>query len=321
MKLRIAILDDYQGQALALADWSGLDTIASMTFFTAPAPSQAALIERLRDFEVVVAMRERTRFPRAVIEALPKLRLLVSTGLRNNAIDLQACEEHGVTTCGARGARSGLGGTAEIAWTHVLALRKHLLASHAATLNSHWQPRLAKSLMGSTLGLIGLGQIGQHMARIAKVFGMEVIAWSPNLTTERAQTAGVEAVSKQALLERSDVVSLHLVLAPTTVGILGAAELAQMKPSAVLVNTARAELVQEQALLHALQTGQIAGAGMDVFWQEPLPNTHPLLQLHNVVLTPHLGYATDDNMAAFYQNAVNNIQAWAAGEILPPLAR
>ena len=320
MRKRIAVLDDYQGLALTLADWGVLGADADVQVFTDTPASPAALIERLQPFEVIVAMRERTRFGRALIKALPRLELIASTGLRNAAIDQAACAERGIVLCGARGSRSGLAGTAETAWTHVLALRKHLLASHSALQAGHWQPQLAQALIGNTLGLVGLGNIGQQMARIGQAFGMDVIAWSPNLTPDRAQAAGVRCVSKQALLESADVLSLHLVLAPSTLNVLGAADLALMKPSAILVNTSRAELVNEQALLQALQSGRIAGAGLDVFWQEPLPVTHPLLALDNVVLTPHLGYATEDNMAAFYRNAIANIQAWMAGQTPTPLA-
>ena len=320
MRKRIAVLDDYQGQALKLADWGVLGADVEVEVFTDTPASPAALIARLQPFEVIVAMRERTRFGRALLEALPRLELIASTGLRNAAIDQAACAERGIVLCGARGSRSGLAGTAETAWAHVLALRKHLLASHAAMQAGHWQPQLAQALMGHTLGLVGLGNIGQHMARIGQAFGMEVIAWSPNLTPDRAEAAGVRCVSKQALLESADVLSLHLVLAPATVNVLDAADLALMKPSAILVNTARAELVNEQALLQALQSGRLAGAGLDVFWQEPLPASHPLLALDNVVLTPHLGYATEDNMAAFYRNVIANIQAWMAGRTPTPLA-
>ena len=320
MRKRIAVLDDYQGLALKLADWGVLGADADVQVFTDTPASPAALIERLQPFEVIVAMRERTRFGRALIEALPRLELIASTGLRNAAIDQAACAERGIVLCGSGGSRSGLAGTAETAWTHVLALRKHLLASHAALQAGHWQPQLAQALIGNTLGLVGLGNIGQQMARIGQAFGMDVIAWSPNLTPDRAQAVGVRCVSKQALLEGADVLSLHLALAPSTVNVLGAADLALMKPSAILVNTARAELVNEQALLQALQSGRIAGAGLDVFWQEPLPVTHPLLALDNVVLTPHLGYATEDNMAAYYRKVIANIQAWMAGRTPTPLA-
>ena len=319
MLKRIAILDDYQGLALELADWRVLGDAVSVQTFTQPACSEAALVERLRDFDVIVAMRERTRFPRDVLKALPRLKMIASTGMRNAAIDSVACKDLGITLCGARGARSGLAGTAETAWAHVLALRKHLKASHAALQVGRWQPRLAQPLMGQSLGLIGLGQIGQHMARIGLAFGMDVMAWSPNLTPDKAQPFGVRAVSKKMLLESADVLSLHLVLAPTTIDILSAVDLAAMKPSAILINTSRAELVNEQALIEALQRGVISGAGLDVFWQEPLPTAHPLLSLDNVVLTPHLGYATDENMAAFYSHVVRNIQTWMAGGTPPAL--
>lgn len=316
----IAILDDYQRQALSLANWNALPLGTAIVVFAEPAHDNDELVRRLQRFDVVVAMRERTAFPAAVLERLPRLALLASTGLRNAAIDVDACRRLGIAVCGARGHRSGLAATAETAWALILALAKRLVVSEKALHDGQWQPQLADALMGRTLGIVGLGQIGKRMAHIGQAFGMEVIAWSPHLTPERAAEAGVRAVSKAALFAQADVVSLHMVLASDTTGMVSHAELAAMKPSAVLINTARAGLVDEHALIAALTERRIGGAGLDVFWHEPLPSDHALLALDNVVLTPHIGYATRDNLAAFYSGVVHNIGAWLAGRELTPLA-
>jgi phosphoglycerate dehydrogenase-like enzyme len=320
MLVRIAILDDYQGLALELADWSVLGDAVSVQVFTEPASSEAVLVERLQDFDVIVAMRERTAFPAAVIERLPRLKLLASTGLRNAAIDLEACRRQGVIVCGARGARNGLAATAETAWALILALHKRLLVSHTALRAGHWQPQLAQALEGKVLGIAGLGHIGKRMARIGQAFGMDVIAWSPNLTEERATQAGVRKVGKTELFETAGVVSMHLVLSPTTASVVSRVELAAMQSDAFLVNTARAGLVDEDALMDALRLHRIGGAGLDVFWQEPLPPTHPLCSFENVVLTPHLGYATAENLSAFYGGVIDNIRAWLDGKELVSLS-
>jgi len=311
--LAVAILDDYQGVALSLADWQRLPPGTRVEVFRDPESDADALVQRLQPFDVVVAMRERTAFPADVVARLPRLKLLATTGLRNAAIDLAACRRQGVVVTGARGARTGLAGTAETAWALVLALSKRLLRADAALRTGEWQPQLAGTLAGRTLGLAGLGNVGQKMARIGRAFDMDVIAWSPNLTPERAQAGGARAVSSDALFEGSDVLSLHLVLGPTTAGLVDEARLRKMKSTALLVNTARAGLIDEAALVSALQQRRLAGAGLDVFWQEPVPSTHPLCGLDNVVLSPHLGYATPDNLAAFYRGVVDAIDAWLNG--------
>jgi phosphoglycerate dehydrogenase-like enzyme len=265
-------------------------------------------------------MRERTAFPAAVIERLPQLKLLASTGLRNAAIDVEACHRQGIEVCGARGARNGLSATAETAWTLVLALHKRLVASHNALREGTWQPELAEALEGKVLGVVGLGNIGQRMVRIGQAFGMDVIAWSPNLTAQRASQAGARRVEKMELFESADVASLHLVLSERTAAMVSRSELAAMKRSAFLVNTARAGLVDEPALIEALQQRRIGGAGLDVFWHEPLLPSHPLCSLDNVVLTPHLGYVTPENLAAFYAGVLNNIKAWLDGRKPVPLS-
>lgn len=311
--LQIAILDDYQDVALGLADWKSLPSDTVVQSFREPVRNEAELVQRLLDFDVVVAMRERTAFPACVIERLPLLKLLASTGLRNASIDSEACRRQGITVCGARGARNGLAATAETAWALILALHKRLVLSHTALCKGLWQPQLAQAMEGKVLGIAGLGNIGKRMARIGQAFGMEVVSWSPNLTAERAQQAGVRMVDKTELFATSNVVSLHLVLSPSTSSVVSRAELSVMQAGAFLVNTARAGLVDEDALIEALRTRQIGGAGLDVFWHEPLPKSHPLCGLDNVVLTPHLGYATSENLTAFYGGVLDNIKAWLDG--------
>ncbi|WP_421956755.1 D-2-hydroxyacid dehydrogenase family protein [Polaromonas sp.] len=314
--MRIALLDDYQQQALNLADWKSLPKGTVVQAFSEAMQDKEEVIRRLHDFDVVVAMRERTAFPASVIERLPNLKLLASTGLRNAAIDTEACRRQGITVCGARGARTGLAATAETAWALILALHKRLVLSHIALCEGRWQPQMALAMEGRVLGIAGLGNIGQRMARMGQAFGMDVIAWSPNLTAQRAGQAGVRLVGKEELFALSDVVSLHLVLSPATAGVVARPELSVMRPNAFLVNTARAGLVDEAALIEALQQRRMGGAGLDVFWQEPLPRSHALCSLDNVVMTPHLGYVTEDNFAAFYGNVLDNIKAWMDGREL-----
>jgi phosphoglycerate dehydrogenase-like enzyme len=265
-------------------------------------------------------MRERTRFPAQVIDALPKLRLLVSTGARNPSIDAEACARRKIALCSAHGTASAQSSTAEVAWSLILALVKRIAQADKAMRAGGWQETLiTESLAGKTLGVLGLGRLGKHVARYGQAFGMNVIAWSPHLTDERAAEVSVRRVSKEDLFAQSDIVSLHLVSNAATKGIVGPGEIAAMKPTAYLVNTSRGPLIDEQALIRALQERRIAGAGLDVFWTEPLPKDHVVRRLDNVVLTPHLGYVVDDNLKMFYQNAVKNIKSWIAGEPLAPM--
>lgn len=318
-QMRVALLDDYQAMALTLAPWHQLPEGTVVESFTTPALNSAILVERLRAFDVVVLMRERTAFPAAVIEALPKLRLLVCTGLRNPFVDLKACRRHGVMVCSSPGGIHGVAATAELTWSLVLGLFKQSVYSHEAMHQGVWQPVMARPLAGAVLGLAGLGKVGHQVARMGQAFGMKVIAWSPHLTKDRARSAGVEAVTCDELFSCSDVVSLHLVLGPETAQLVSKERLGQMKPDACLINTARAGLVDEEALLAALRAQKIGGAGLDVFWQEPLPPDHELLRLKNVMLSPHLGYVTRENLAAFYAGALANIQAWMSGRTPSPL--
>ncbi len=320
--MKIAILDDYQQVALQSVDWGLLPADAEVKSFAENIADPDALVQALKPYDVIVAMRERTRFPAQVIDALPNLKLLVSTGGRNPSIDADACARRNIALCAAHGTASSEGSTAEVAWALLLGLMKRIPQSDKAMRAGGWQETLmTESLAGKTLGVLGLGRLGKHCARYGQAFGMNVIAWSPNLTDERAAEASVRRVSKEALFSESDVVSLRLVSNASTRGIVGAAEIAAMKPTAYIVNTSRGPLIDEQALVSALKERRIAGAGLDVFWTEPLPKDHIMRRLYNVVLTPHLGYVVDDNMKRFYENALKNIKSWIAGEPLTPMRR
>lgn len=312
MPMQCLILDDYQNVALSLAGWQALAPQVECRALTEHISDEDHLVAQLQDAEIVVIMRERTPFSAALFARLPKLRLLVTSGMRNASVDLAAARENGVTVCG-----TGSGSTApvELTWALILGLARHLVTeNNALRHNGPWQSTVGTGLSGKRLGLLGLGKIGQKVALIAQAFGMEVSAWSQNLTAERAAEHGVElAASKEALLKTSDVVSVHLVLSERTRGLLGAPELALMKPDALLINTSRAAIVDQPALLHALQTGQIAGAGLDVFETEPLPPGDPFRVLPNVLATPHLGYVSDGNYQSYFREAVEDIQAFLAG--------
>lgn len=306
--LRCAILDDYQNVALALADWSAVRA----TSFSRHFASEDALVEAIGDFEVVMMMRERTPFPASLFARLPRLRLLITSGMRNASIDLDAARAHGVTVCGTGSASTP---PAELTWALTLGLTKHLVPEATSMRNGGpWQSTIGADLHGSTLGLLGLGKIGAQMARIGQAFGMDVVAWSHNLTADRTSSLGVRlAPSKESLLAESDVVSVHLVLGDRTRGLLGAGELALMKPTAYLINTSRAAIIDQPALIEALRAERIAGAGLDVFAVEPLPLDHELRTLPNVLATPHLGYVTGANYRTYFREAAQDIDAFLAG--------
>jgi phosphoglycerate dehydrogenase-like enzyme len=315
---RIALLDDYQGVALDSANWSALPEGTTVEAFRDHLTDQAALVERLRPFEVVMALRERTAFPRSLLEQLPNLRLIATAGMRNAAIDVPAAAELGILVCGTGLGPPAIGGgrsTAELTWALILALARHLPQEHNATRAGAWQQTLGTSLEDKTLGLLGLGNIGSQVAEVGRAFHMRLIAWSTNLTEERATAQGAELVSKEELLRRADFATIHLVLSSRTRGLLGASDLALMKPSAYLVNTSRGPIVDVAALIDCLRRGTIAGAGLDVFAEEPLPLEHPFRQLDNVVITPHLGYVTHETYTTgFYPQTLENVLAWLAGE-------
>ena len=307
---KLAILDDYQGVALEMADWSPLGGEVEVTVFRDHLADEDAVAERLRDFEAVMVMRERTPFPRSLLERLPKLEHLVSSGMRNLSIDLEAAAEGGVLCTGT----PSLGyPTAELAWGLIHALSRHLVLEDRETRAGGWQKTVGTGLRGKVLGVAGLGRIGSDVARVGAAFGMRAIAWSRNLTRERCREAGARLVAKEELLRESDVLTIHLLLSDRTRGLFGAPELALMKPSALLVNTSRGPIVDEAALVGALREGRIAGAGLDVFDVEPLPKDHPLLSLPNTVISPHLGYVTVENYRNWFGGAVGNIRAWLDG--------
>ncbi|HTK00852.1 MAG TPA: D-2-hydroxyacid dehydrogenase family protein [Bordetella sp.] len=311
--MKIAILDDYHGVAKDYADWASLGPQASVQVFREYLPEGPQRASALQPFDVIVIMRERTPFPADLINALPNLRLLVTTGLRNNSVDLPACKARGIVVCGAPGSENGLSATAELAWTLILALFKNVCSEDANMRKGLWQTGMPVSLKGKRLGVLGLGKLGGALARVGHAFDMDVVAWSPNLTPERAEQGGARYVDKHELFATSDVISVHLILSASTRQVVDAASIAAMKPTAFLVNTSRAGLVDQNALMEALRNQRIGGAGLDVFPVEPLPADDPVRQLKNVVLTPHLGYVSADNFQAFYENVVEDIKAWAAG--------
>jgi phosphoglycerate dehydrogenase-like enzyme len=308
---RVAILDDYQNVARRMADWASLPAGTEVVVFADHLSGTDAITKRLADFDAVVAMRERTPFPRALLERLPKLKLLVTTGMRNASIDVAAAIERGVTVCGTAGLPYP---TAELTWGLILGLVRRIPTEDRATREGRWQVSCGLGLNGKTLGVIGLGGLGSRVAKIGRAFEMDVIAWSQNLTAARATELGATLVTKDELLVRSDVVSVHLVLSDRTRGLLGARDLARMKPTAYLVNTSRGPIVDEAALVDAVRKGTIAGAGLDVYDEEPLPLDHPLRNLPNTVITPHLGYVTEEGYKIFYGHALEDVKGWLAGQ-------
>lgn len=305
--VRVAVLDDYQQVALRSAYWTPLAARADITVFTEHVADEDALVEQLQPFDVVVAMRERTPFPASVLDRLPTLRLLVTTGMANAAIDLPAAQRNGVVVCGTESVGSS---APELTWALLMALVRHVPVEDSAVRAGGWQITVGIDLQGRTLGLLGLGRIGQRIARYAHAFDMDVIAWSQNLTAEVAYEHGARLVSKAELFAQADVVSVHLKLSERSRGLVGADELALLGPRGYLVNTSRGPIVDEAALVAALRAGSIAGAALDVFDVEPLPADHPLRGLPNTVLTPHIGYVTETTYAAFYAGVVEDIVAW-----------
>jgi phosphoglycerate dehydrogenase-like enzyme len=319
MKLRCAILDDYQQVALTIADWSSISEQVDVECFNRHVTDEDELISMLSHFEIIVIMRERTPFPGTLFARLPRLKLLITTGMRNASIDLEAAALHGVTVCGTSGNSEP---TAELTWALILGLARNVVhENNAIRNNGPWQSTLGMDLHGKRLGLLGLGKIGSRVARAGLAFGMEVTAWSQNLTKDRTDEIGVQlAASKEELLKSSDFVSIHLVLGERTRELIGASELQQMRPSAYLINTSRAPIVNQAALIEALQKGWIAGAGIDVFDIEPLPEDHIFRSLPSVLATPHLGYVSKGNYHTFYQGAVEDIQAYLSGSPIRKLS-
>jgi phosphoglycerate dehydrogenase-like enzyme len=306
----IAILDDYQGVALQMADWSGLQRDHRIQVFRQPFGSLDAAATALADFEVVCLMRERTPFPAALFERLPKLKLCVTTGMRNASVDVAAARARGVVVCGTQ---SGGHATAELAFGLMLSIARHIPFESQAMKSGAWQTTVGTDLRGRTLAILGLGKLGSQMAGYGRAFGMTIIAWSQNLTAEAAAKGGAELVAKADLFRRADYVSIHSVLSERTRGIVGAAELALMKPTAAIINTSRGPIIDGTALLAALREGRIRAAGLDVYDSEPLAPDHPLRAEPRALLTPHLGYVTEETYRLFYGGTVAAIEGWLAG--------
>ncbi|WP_420226656.1 D-2-hydroxyacid dehydrogenase family protein [Pigmentiphaga litoralis] len=319
--MKIAVLDDYHGVASTYADWKTLGDDAQVTTFPHYLPEGPERDVALKPFDVIIAMRERTPFPASQIAALPNLKLLVTTGLKNNSIDVPACTARGITVCGSAGSAEANLATTELAWTLLLALFKNLPHENESMRRGQWQTRMPVPVYGKRLGVVGLGRLGAAMARVGLAFGMDVVAWSANLTDEKAAEVGVKRVDKHELFATSDAISLHLVLSDRSRHVVDAAAIDAMKPTAFLVNTSRAGLVDDDALMRALTAHKIGGAGLDVFEREPLPEDDPIRQLDNVVLTPHLGYVSESNFRAFYQNALAAVQAWKDGKPVNVLSK
>jgi phosphoglycerate dehydrogenase-like enzyme len=310
---RIAVLDDYMGVAKELASWSAIEARADVDFLHEPILGGQAGVTQLSNYDAVCLMRERTAFPGELIVQLPGLKAIVATGQRNRTLDHKTAHDLGIAVMSTTGSGNGIYATAELAWGLILGLMRHIPQESAAMRQGAWQTRLGEVLFGKTIGIIGLGKLGARMALIAKAFGMNVVAWSPNLTPERAAEAGALYSDKHTLLSSADVVSLHLVLGPSTRGILAKDDLALMKPDAILINTARGPLVDEQALLDALVHNRLRGAGIDVFDREPLAADHPIRALPNALVTPHLGYSVRDTFESFYRETVENLESWLDG--------
>ncbi|GAA4337816.1 D-2-hydroxyacid dehydrogenase family protein [Variovorax defluvii] len=307
--LKIAILDDYQRVARSMADWSEVEKFAELHVFHDHEPDEDRVVERLLPFDVVCVMRERTPLPRSVIERLPRLRMIASTGPVNRSIDRRAAEERGISVMATGYASQP---AAEMTWALILGSVRHLADDAASMRAGGWQTKLGGDLAGQTLGVLGLGRIGRQVAAVGAAFGMHVIAWSQNLTVEKAAESGVRHVDKEELFRTADILTVHVLLSSRTEGLVGESELALMKRSARLVNTSRGPIVNESALVAALRRGELAGAALDVYDQEPLPADHPFRTLPNVLATPHVGYVTESLYRTFYGDTVKNVLAWAA---------
>ncbi len=313
--MRLSILDDYQGVALEMADWSGVrDRGIEIAVERFPFADEDDVVRSLAESEVVAAMRERTPFPKRIVDRLPKLKLLITTGMRNASFDMAALKERGVTVCGTGGPGGGNEDTAELAWGLILGAARRIAEDHQFMRQGGWQTRIGHRVAGKTIGLLGLGRLGSAVARVGLAFGMKAIAWSQNLTAEKAAEQSVERVEKDELFRRSDILSVHLVLSPRSRGLVGKREIGLMKSSAILVNTSRGPICDTEAVIEALKAGRLAYAGFDVYDQEPLPINHPLRQAPNVILTPHIGYVTDENYHSSYPQIVEDVFGFLDGK-------
>lgn len=306
-RMQVAVLDDYQNVALQMADWTSVTERADLTVFTDHLSDPDELIERLAGFDVVMVMRERTPLPRSIIERLPRLKMIASTGPFNASIDMAAAQERGIVV-GTTGGT--VASTVELTWALILAAARNLVGESASVRAGGWQTSVGRELSGRTLGVLGLGRIGARVARIGEAFGMKVIAWSQNLTPDAAAEAGATLVTKDELFATADVLTIHMKLSERSTGLVSSAELGLMKPTALLVNTSRGPIIDEAALVEVLQHRALAGAALDVFDTEPLPVGHPLRTLDNVVATPHIGYVADRPYRIFFRDAVAAISAW-----------
>lgn len=309
--MKIAILDDYQAVASQMTDWSQLPPGSDLKFFHDHIADEDRLVERLADFQVVMGMRERTPFPRSVLERLPELRLLITAGMNNASFDIKTATDLGIVVSGTGGVGEG---PTELTWGLIIALLRQIPQEDRATRQGQWGTTIGIGLQGKTLGLLGLGHIGSKVARVGLAFDMNIIAWSQNLTEPRAAECGATLVDKDTLFRDSDIVSIHVRLSDRTRGLVGAREIGLMKPTAYLVNISRGPIIDEPAMINALKTNAIAGAGIDTFDVEPLPPHHPILELPNTVLTPHIGYVTEDSYRVRYTHVVENIRAFGGGE-------
>ncbi|MFZ0238827.1 MAG: D-2-hydroxyacid dehydrogenase family protein [Xanthobacteraceae bacterium] len=312
MAIRCAILDDYQNVALKVADWGKVKDRVEIKVFQEHLGGSEKVIAALQGFQIIVAMRERTAFPKTVLDALPDLKLLITTGMRNASIDTEAAKARGVTVCG-----TGTFGnpTSGIAIGLMLELTRRIGYENARLrAGASWQTTIGLDLEGMTLGIVGLGKLGTRTANIAKAFGMKVVAWSQNLTAEKCREAGVDYATKDDLFRQSDFITVHVLLSGRTRGLIGAAELGSMKPTAFLINTSRGPIIDEAALIAALRQRKIAGAGLDVFDVEPLPLDHPFRTMDNVVITPHLGYVSEQNYRRYFGDAIENIRGFLDGK-------
>jgi phosphoglycerate dehydrogenase-like enzyme len=314
--IRIAVLDDYQAIAHRFADWEALQTRAEVVFFHDTPADFDALVARLSPFDIIAAMRERTPFPRTLVARLPRLKMIVSTGMQNRAFDMAALRDHGVV---ATGTPSTYDTTAELTWTMIHALMRRLVQEDRALHAGGWQNTIGRGLRGSVLGLLGLGKIAKQVAAVAHVFGMRVIAWSPNLTLDRCAEHGVEYVDRATLFSTADVLSIHMVLSKRTQGLVSRDDLRRMKSTSYLINTSRGPLIDEDALIEILEAKGIAGAGLDTYRQEPLPADHRLRRIDSALLTPHVGYVTEEHYSVFYQATIENIIAYLDGVTIRPL--
>jgi D-3-phosphoglycerate dehydrogenase len=310
--MKLAVLDDYQRVALTLADWSRVQAACEITVFDRNFGSVDEAAEALADFDIICTMRERMPIPAELIARLPKLKLIVVTGPYNRTLDVAACEARGIVVSATRSAGTEHP-TAELTWALILGAARNLGTELRNVREGGWMATVGTTVFGKTLGVLGLGRLGTEVARLGRAFGMEIIAWSPNLTAEKAEAGGARLVSKAQLFEQADVLTIHVVLSDRSRGLVGAEDLARMKSDAILINTARGPIVDEDALVQVLKAGRIGMAGLDVFGQEPLPADHPFRTLPNVLATPHLGYVTRDTYEVFFQDTVEDVEAFLAG--------